>query len=203
MSPCPAFERLAAAASGEDEAILAHLDDCAACQDLVEEQGAMRLLASQVPAPRLTAAHRESLGAEIMAHADRMPVRRRGTPIVGAVIAIAAAAAIVLGVGALRAGSVPAVATIAPPIDEPAPSLTVVQSMDDDRVIAPRHPTTVIAEVHRAKLDGSGTYSRTQARDHEIVDLASGELVVDTADPHRPVHVVTGDTRLAIKLARV
>ncbi len=211
---CPAFERLAAAASGEDEAILSHLDDCAECQQIVEEQGAMRLLASQAPAPRLSAHHREELGAEIMAHADWMPVhRRRMVPLVGAGLAVAAAVAIAFGLGAFNraSGESVEVATItAPepnrePVLPPSPVTPIAPHDADEVVVVTPRPTTVIAErTARAKLDGTGDYSRRLTADHEIVRLASGELTVDTDNAAaRPVHVVTGDTTLAFKRARV
>jgi ferric-dicitrate binding protein FerR (iron transport regulator) len=209
---CPAFERLAAAASGEDEDILAHLDNCSDCQQLVEEQGAMRLLASQAPTPRLSTAERDELGAEIMARADWMPMhRRRMVPLVGAGLALAAAVAIAFGLGAFnRTGDEPAeVAVIQEPSREPlpitpAPIITPIDPTDEVVVVTPR-PTTVVAErTARAKLDGTGDYSRKVTADHEIVRLASGELTVDTDhSTARPVHVVTGDTTLAFKHARV
>jgi len=212
---CPAFERLAAAASGEDEAILSHLDDCADCQQIVEEQGAMRLLASQAPTPRLSAARREELGAEIMARADWMPVhRRRMVPLVGAGLAVAAAVAIAFGLGAFNrtSGEPVDVATItaAEPNREPVPPLTVTpiaprETSDEVVVVVTPRPTTVLAErTARAKLEGTADYSRKVTADHEIVRLASGELTVDADDAAaRPVHIVTGDTTLAFKRARV
>lgn len=202
---CPAFEQLAAAASGEDDAILAHLDDCATCQDLVEEQGAMRLLASQAPTPRLSAAHREELGAEILARADWMPMhRRRMVPLVGAGLALAAAVAIAFGLGAFNRTSDP-VAEIAV-IEVPSTEPIVLQPDDADLevVVETPRPTTVIAERPRVKLDGTGDFSRKTTADREIVKLASGELTLDSDHVSaRQVHVVTGDSTLAFKRARV
>lgn len=206
---CPAFERLAAAASGEDEAILAHLDDCSECQSIVEDQGAMRLLVAQAPAPRLSAAHQEVLGAEIMAHADWMPMRsRRVVPFAGAGLAVAAAIAIAFGLGAFRStDDVVDVATIEPtrtPSTEMIVSPVVrIDGPDVDLVVHTPRPTTIVAE-RRATLDGTGSYSRKLAGDHELVKLSSGELTVDTdSASRRPVRVVTGDTTLAFKRARV
>jgi ferric-dicitrate binding protein FerR (iron transport regulator) len=215
---CPAIERLAAVASGEPDAhddhedLLAHLDECLDCQEMLDEQSTMRNLAGQMAAPRLSTAQREAIGAEVMAHADHMPMRRRRmVPLVGAGLAVAAGIAIALGVGAFGRSSDEAVevATIhAPdPVREPMPSPapTVVENVvtDDKDVVAPR-PTVVAERPTRAKLDGTADYSRKLTDDREIVKLASGELTVDTNhSAARPVQVVTGDTTLAFKRARV
>lgn len=216
-SACPPVERLAAAASGEDDAILDHLDTCVACQLVVEEQSAVRALATlavRTPsAPRLSSVQREQLGAEILARADLLAMpRRRARPILATGLA-AAAVALALGMGALRSRS-PAqtvdVATIEVPTSEPlAPRVTFSVS-GPAPVLAPRAPissaqapTTVMTE-RRATLDGSARYSSTVVADREIVTLASGELTVDTnSGVTHPVHVVTGDTTLALQRAKV
>ncbi|MGE0403607.1 MAG: FecR domain-containing protein [Kofleriaceae bacterium] len=208
---CPPVERLAAAVSGEDDDVLVHIEDCAACQQILEEQNAMRVLVAQTPAPRLLVAHREELAAEVLARADWMPVqRRRMVPLVGASLAVAAAIAIAFGLGAFdRTGDEPIeVATIHepdPPIAPPAPIVTPIvtppaPTRTDDVVVAQRP-----ARVDRsAKLEGTADFTRKLTANHEIVKLASGELTVDTDHgATRPVQVVTGDGTLAFKRARV
>jgi hypothetical protein len=207
IASCPAFERLAAAASGEDEDVLLHLDECADCQRLVEEQGAMRLLASQVPAPHLSTAHREELGAEIMARADFQPMhRRRMVPLVGAGLAVAAAIAIAFGLGAFGRSSDDAVdvAAIHAPALEATPPPTVIVTANEptDAIVSTPQPITVAPE-RTARLEGTAHFTRKLTADREIVKLSSGELTLDTEGGSRPVHVLTGDTRLAFKRARV
>ena len=200
IASCPAFERLAAAASGEDEEVLVHLDDCMDCQQIVEQQGAMRLLVSHAPAPHLGAAHREALAAEIMAHADFLPMgRRRVSPLVGAGLAIAAASAIALGVGTFGGPRERAeVAAIHTPAIEATPPPTVVPIVAMVEVA----PAPALVSVERpARLEGSGEYTHDVRRDRDIVRLSSGELTVDATS--RPVRVVTGDTSLAFRRARV
>ncbi|MFN0249126.1 MAG: hypothetical protein ACKV2T_19740 [Kofleriaceae bacterium] len=217
---CPGIERLAALASGEPDAhgeheeLLAHLDECLDCQELLDEQSTMRNLAGRMAAPRLSTAQREAIGAEVMARADHMPMRRRRmVPLVNrglAGLALAAGIAIAFGVGAFgRSSEAVEVATIHAPeptreaMPSPAPTVVEIADTKDDTV--PPRPTTVVAERStRAKLDGTADYSRKLTDDREIVKLASGELTVDTNhSAARAVQVVTGDTTIAFKRARV
>lgn len=197
---CVAFERLAAAASGDDEAILAHVDDCSECRDVVGEQSEIRALAAQLVTPPLSRAHRERLAAEVMARADWMPQpRRRMVPLVGAGLAAAAAFAIALGLGAFRGSAdEPEVAHVV------TPSEAIVLAPRDEIVvndIAPPAPR-VTAERRTAKLGGTGEYTHDVHGEREVVTLATGELTVDATDA-RPVRVVSGDTQLSLRRARV
>jgi hypothetical protein len=197
---CPSIEQLAAAATGEmyDDAVLAHLDTCAACQQALDEQAEARSLLGEMPGvTALTDRHRESLAAEVMARADAPPaVRSRLRPFAGLAFAAAAAAAIAFGLRA-RTHEQPAEVVASVPAPVEVVQLHVTSVPDVPSV----EPTHVVVAVPRAKLDGDADYARSLDGDRETVKLTNGALTVDARHAH-PVRVVAGDTAIAVKKAR-
>lgn len=204
---CPSAERLAAAATGEDDAILLHVADCAACQLTFDEQREIRSVIARSSPVRLSPTQRESLAAEVMAHADALPAARRSPlPWIGAGLAAAAAAVLVVALGAPGPDRAPA------PVHDgsgsnPAPvndRITAVPIETEDVPTAeqagtdpPRTPTSPrVAPRARAKLGGDGDYS-SDGNDDDVVRLRGGSLTVDALDA-RPMRVVTGDTAIAV-----
>ena len=58
---CPSVEALAAVAAGEETELVAHVDSCVECASLVAQQREIRLLARQLPVPRLAPLRRAKL----------------------------------------------------------------------------------------------------------------------------------------------
>lgn len=187
---CPSAARLAAAATGEDDAILLHIAECIACQTTFEEQRAIRSAISRIPAVRLSPVRRESLAAEVMARADALPAARRSRwPWLGASLAAAAAVVVVVAMSSREHVTTPAI--VGEPSSEPVANRVIATQPETS---PPLPPATV--DRARAKLDGDGDYSR-EGNDDDVVRLRAGSLTVDALDA-RPVRVVTGDTAIAV-----
>jgi len=192
---CPAPERLAAAASGADDAILDHAADCAECRLVLDEQRELRALLGQAPAIALTRGRREELAAEIMARTEQGPRRSRATRWIGLSAALAAAAGITL---ALSARSEHA---DAPPIVGGSESQTVaLRSTTEMHEALPDE--TRVEPLANARVDGAAEFARDSRGDRDVVQLAGGELSVD-AMRTRSVQVIAGDTAVGVKRARV
>jgi hypothetical protein len=187
---CPAPERIAAAATGEDDAILLHVADCLVCQAAFEDQRAMRAALSTSTPVRLTPSHRESLAAEVMARADAIPAARRSRlPWLGVGIAAAAAIVLVIGMRSRDHAATPAIA--ADRSVEPVANRVIATQPDT----SPPRPAPRTDQA-RAKLGGDGEYTRDSKHD-DVVQLRGGSLTVDALDA-RPVRVVTGNTAIAV-----
>lgn len=188
---CLAQARLAAAASGEDAAAVAHTRDCLNCRVAYEQQRIVIAAARAMQPVRLRPERRAQLAAEVMAQGDLDAPRWRGErvmAVVSSVVAVAAVVTLVLA-GRAPAPDVPFNA-VAPSADEPA--LRVVRA----------EPQEAVAEPVRAAVTASGAvFAREQRGDQDVVTLADGEVSVDSTD-REPVTIVAGDTRVVITSSR-
>ncbi|MGE0548186.1 MAG: hypothetical protein AB7O24_10965 [Kofleriaceae bacterium] len=219
---CPAFERIAAAASDEDDAVLAHVTECPRCGQLFDAQHDVRdVVRAWKPAP-LSPQHRDRLGGELLAAFDRKSERRLrrsgfGLPAGAAAVLIASvAAAAVIGIAGVAAVRGPDVE--APAIElasEPEPTaghVRVVRSSttedlpepsDPDRD-EPQPPPAIDRSIAMpsAQLAGVAVYAHESQAERDVVRLERGELTIDAIDT-RPVSVIAGDTSIAVTRARV
>lgn len=205
---CPGPELLAEAATSNDAEVLAHVADCAPCQALLDGQREMHALLTALPDRPLSRAHRESLGAEVLAHADAAPAARRGklVPVLVAASALAAIIALVVYLPDRGRAAEPAVAA---PVQAPAPTLRITplpEPPPEDpapapAVIQPAPPPTPPA-VARATIRGGGDFAREARGDRDIVNLTRGDVTVDSVGT-RAVSVVHGDTAVVATSARV
>ena len=188
---CPAPARLAAAASGEDAAAVAHTRDCLSCRVEYEQQRIVIAAARAMQPPRLSPQRRAELAAEVMAQGDAEAPAWRGDrvmAVVSSVVAVAAVVTLVLA-GRSPAPEVP-VNAVAPSADEPAV-----------RVARAEHQE-MVAEPARAAVSASGAvFARAQQGDQDVVTLSEGEVSVDSTD-REPVTVIAGDTRIVITSSR-
>lgn len=166
---CPAPEQLAAAASGEAPAVVAHAATCERCSGVVDEQRELIALARRLPVPSLPSARRSELAAEVMAHSDVVAARGRSRWVVVAGALAAAALAIVI---ARR------------PVAPEAVVLAVPASTEASQ------PTVALAEHERAPDPVVATA--------ELVRISDGELAIDARD-RAPITVVVGDTRVVVR----
>ena len=211
---CPAPELLAEAASSHDapnEDLLAHVAECAQCQELLDGQREMYGLLTALPDRPLTRAHRETLAAEVLAHADAAPAARRGrlVPMLAIAVAIAAIIALVAYLPNRHRTDEPvAVAPLAPapapapritPLPEPPPVAPAPEDKID--VISPA-PPPVAPAVAKAKIGGGGEYAREARGDRDVVNLTGGDVTVDSVGA-RAVSVVHGDTAVVAKSSKV
>lgn len=220
---CPPLERVAAAATTVDDELVAHARDCARCQALVDEQRAMRSLVAGLAAPPLPRARREAISAEVMARADLLAPPRRGGRRIRTLAGLGLAAVAAAGIAAWMTDrgtttTVPAVtgapadatavgppvaaapergsgATSVPPDDAPA---AVARTSDP----APPSPARPVPRVTPARLEGAADFARDTRGERDVVNLRGGELTVDAVDA-RPVQVVGGGTRIAVRQAKV
>jgi hypothetical protein len=188
---CPPRDRLAAAASGEDELALLHAEDCARCSAVLAEQAEVAALAKRLPAPPLVGAVRRTLEAVVHAHVDSEPSlpRSRWRLITPFVLGIAAAATVTIALGGhrdeqLHAREVPVPVQV--PMPRPPP-----------QVVAPKPPDVVPA----APADIVATDAE-YVRDHQRVQLRAGKLAIDTRGG-RAVEVVSADTSVNVAEANV
>jgi hypothetical protein len=200
---CPAPEQLAEAVTSEDATIVAHAEACPTCQAVLDDQRELRAMLQQLPDAPLTRARRETLAAEVLAQADWAPPARRGriVPLLAVGLAVAAIVALIAYLPGRGASHEP-VAT-APPPPPPAPSAPPMPAPPAPApvVIAPAPAPAPIA-IGKAKLGGGGEFAREARGDRDVVKLAGGDLTVDAVGT-RAVHVVTGDTEVGVKSARV
>ena len=194
---CLGPDRLAAAASGEDDAAVVHALACSTCRDVLDEQRAIRAIVVAAPVPSLAPARRSELAAEILARADA-PARRR-VPRVAIAGACAVAAAIAAFVATHDAPSTPAppVSVAAPPTPpvEPAPTPTVAEPPTELPAEPPPTPST--PALRPSRIAGRADFTRSTARNRDLVDLRDGELTID-ARRARPVDVTVHGTTLRI-----
>jgi hypothetical protein len=162
---CPPSDRLAAAASGEDELALVHAEDCARCAAVLAEQADVVALAKRLPAPPLVGAR--TLEALVQAHADVQPSRRIWWRWIAPVVLGAAAAAVVAIAlrdrepQQLHAVEIP---QIPPPVVTPKPPDTVAPKLD----VVASAPADIVAT------------DAEYVRDHQRVQLRAGRLAIDT-----------------------
>jgi hypothetical protein len=189
---CPGQPRIAAAAAGEDPAVIDHARDCLSCRALLRDQLLVVDAARMLARPRLRPDRRAALAAEVMAQSDveAHPPWRGERVMAAAAGAVAAAAVITIvlasGIEASDPPSAPQVASI----DEPA--IKTVARAQIDPVAAPS----------RASLIARGAdYARVQRGNQDVVTLRDGELSVD-ATGSNPVTIVAGDTRVMIASSR-
>jgi hypothetical protein len=187
MSGCPDPGRLAAAASGEDPAVQAHAQACAACHARLAEQRAVITLADRWrPAP-LTAVRRRALGDAILGAAEGVPAPARGRRWMIAAAAIAAAAAVtaIARQRAMPAGFAAQPSAALAPVGAPAPVSAPAPVMPPMPVPVPR---VAVAAIGRARF--------TIARDH-TVHLADGEIAL-VVPPGQALALATGDGNVTI-----
>ncbi|MGE0870989.1 MAG: hypothetical protein AB7P03_20660 [Kofleriaceae bacterium] len=214
---CPAFERIAAAASGEDDAVLAHVTACPRCGPVFDAQHDVRdAVRGWTPAP-LSHRDRERLGGELLAAFDRRrePRGRRwrlALPM-GGVAAVVAGTAVAAVLGIAAVASVRGPDVVAPSIElasEPehtADHVRVTRSSLPEGLPAasePEPPPSVEPAVAAApaQLAGVAVYAHESQAEHDVVRLERGELTIDAIDT-RPVNVIAGDTSIAVNRARV
>jgi hypothetical protein len=207
---CPSPSRIAAAASGEDETVLAHVANCIRCELLLDDQREVRALTANMSrsAPRiaLSRSRREQLGAEVLAAVDQLPGPRRANPARTAVVAsAAAAAAIAVVLGISQTASPPAVAPVVVYTPEPVANLDQVtqhEALVPSTEPEERQPPLEAARGRRAQLAGDAEFAERTTPDRDVVELHSGELTVDALDT-RPVEIVTQRTAVTIRNAKV
>ena len=196
-TPCPTPDRIAAAASGEDDEVTLHAETCPTCGPLVVDQRDMAVLLHQLPAPPLVGDQRRTLEALMQARLDEPVSARRRFPVTVAIVAVAAAATVAI-VMALPHESedveVPVasgVVVVPPAAVEPVarPAVVDISLADADRtprvVASPTAPTPV-----------------ESPRD-EVVTLRAGTVLIDTRDHRDAVDVVAGPTTLHVADAKV
>jgi TolA-binding protein len=192
MTACPIDARIAAAASGEDLAVIVHARDCLRCRALLQQQreliSAVRSLAPSPLAPE----RRAALAAEVMARGDALDVapRWRGDRVMIAATIVAAAATLALVVASRRAPVRAPAAPALTSIDEPA--------LDYTR----REHEAPVAAPQRADIVATGAdFARVLDGGRDVVRLRDGEVSVD-ATAREPVTIVVGDTRVRIASSR-
>jgi hypothetical protein len=207
---CPAPELLAEAVTSNDGEILTHVAECAQCQELLDGQREVHALLAALPDRPLTPARRESLAAEILAHADVVPAARRGrlVPILAIAIAVAAIIALVADLPNRGRTEQPiAAAPLPPPPPTPTPAPRV-SPLPEPPPVAPAPevitpaPPPVVPAVAKAKIGGGGEFAREARGDRDVVDLTGGDVTVDSVGA-RTVSVVHGDTAVVAKSAKV
>lgn len=221
---CPSIARIAAAASGEDPAVVAHAATCTACTTALAKERTTRVVVADLPDVQLPARRRAAMRAELLAASDAAPAvaARRGSRSVGVIIAAALAAAAVAIVLARRdatprAASAPvAVASGSAPagfaLREPASAPTAVASAGSAalssaatgqvpdsgppaRVASPSDPRAPAEAV--AASDAKG-FERTG----DVVRVADGAVVLD-ARGRQPARLVVGAARVAVADSQV
>ena len=188
---CPDPAQLAAAASGEDVAVIEHTRECLRCRAVLIEQRELIAAARRLARPALRPERRARLAAEVMAASDFETPRWRGERVMAVTASIVAAAAIVTLVLAARrpAGQAPPPPELAT-LDEPATKS------------ARRVHEVPVAAPQRAAIIGKGAvFARVQRGDEDVVTLRDGEVSIDATD-REPVTVVAGDTRVMIVASR-
>jgi hypothetical protein len=181
VTKCPPVERLAAAASGEDELVALHAEVCDRCGPLLAEPCDAGQLVRRLPAPPLVGDQRRTLAALVAAGADRVPPPRRSRwPIVAAVmVGVAAVAAVVATLPAHEEVRDPIALAPAPPppVQPPAPPPV--------KPPPPPKPPEIVAT--------AADYTRLADR----VKLRTGTLAIDARE-RTPVVVVAGDAALHV-----
>jgi hypothetical protein len=207
---CPAPELLAEAVTSNDDEVLRHVADCVQCQELLDGQREIHGLLAALPDRPLTRAHRESLAAEVLAHADIAPAarRRRLVPILAIGVALAAIIALVAYLPNRGQPDEP-VAAVPPPTPAPAPPRITPLPEPPPVAPAPEETITVISPapppaapaVAKAKIGGDGEFAREARGDRDVVNLTGGDVTVDSVGA-RAVSVVHGDTSVVAKSAK-
>jgi TolA-binding protein len=188
---CPTPAQLAAAASGEELAVIEHTRECLTCRALLIEQRELIAAARRLPRPALRPERRAQLAAEVMAATDFHAPRWRGERVMVITASVVAAAAIITLVLAARGpGGQPPSAPELASLDEPATKS------------ARRAHEGPVAAPQRAAIIGKGAvFARAQRGDEDVVTLRDGEVSIDATD-REPVTVVAGDTRVMIVASR-
>ena len=207
MTPgCPTPEQIAAAASGEDDAVATHAEDCASCGPLLAEQRDTATLLRRLPAPPLVGDQRRTLEALMRARLDEPVPARRRFPVTVGIVAVAAAAtvAIVMALpgneseeastpvasGVVVVGSPAAVGSSVAVVERARPAVIDMSLADADRnprIVAPTPTASTPAEPPR----------------DQVVTLRAGILTIDTRDHRDAVDVVAGPTTLHVADAKV
>jgi hypothetical protein len=189
---CPGQPRIAAAAAGEDPAVIDHARDCLSCRALLRDQLLVVDAARVLARPRLRSERRAQLAAEVMAQSDVEAHRPWRGERVMAIAATSVAAAAVLafwlasGIQHVDAPSTPQVASIEEPTLE-----SVARAQLDP-----------VGPASRASLVARGAdYAREKRGNQDVVTLRDGELSVD-ATASEPVTIIAGDTRVTIASSR-
>lgn len=193
MTTCPIEARIAAAASGEDLAVIVHARDCLRCRTLLQEQRDLISAARSLAPPRLAPERRAALAAEVMAQGDALDVapRWRGERMmVVAASIVAAAAAVILVIASRRATAPSPAAPDIASVDEPAVRYAQRAHLDP---VAPPRPADIVAT--------GADFARALDGDQDVVTLRDGELSVD-ATAREPITIVAGDTRVRIASSR-
>ena len=178
-----------AVATGIDEP---HLGQCLECRRHFEADRTARDAIRILPVPSLTAAHKRTLAAEILATAQLEPPRRRHLLVSASALA-AAAAAIVL----LLAHDEP-VAAIQP--DSPAVAATEATTMFADAVAQVEAPPALASPL--VATSRSTVLSHVVGRDRDVLKLFEGTLDLDTRSA-RQVDVRVGDAVIRVDNASV
>jgi hypothetical protein len=185
---CPSSDRLAAAASGEDEVALVHAEDCARCAAVLAEQADVVALSKRLPAPPLVGAR--TLAALVQAHVDVEPPRRTPWRWIAPVLLGAAAAAVVAIALRDRDSQLHAFDVsqlLPPPVVAPKPPDVVAPKPPD--VVAPA-PADIVAT------------DAEYIRDHQRVQLRAGKLAIDTRGA-KPLEVVSTGASVNVADANV
>lgn len=189
---CPGQPRIAAAAAGEDPAVIDHARDCLSCRALLRDQQLVVDAARVLARPRLRPEQRAALAAEVMAQSD-IEVQRpwRGERVMVVVAGALAAAAVITMVLARDIRSVD------------TPSSPQVASIEEPAVknVARAHVEPVAPALRAALIARGADYARVQDGDEDVVTLRDGELSID-ATASEPVTIIAGDTRVTISSSR-
>jgi hypothetical protein len=199
---CPANELLAAAASGEDVELDAHVAECTRCARELELQRQLIARARSIAVPVLTRPRRMALAAETLARADA--ARHRGARItLTAGFALAAGVAIVIAFSPMHERP-PALVAEPAPIDLPVP-VDVPELPVPAPMPIPMPPPVVprpVAPRPAALASSDGILERTRLRGRDTIHLHDGTLVVDARD-RAPVSVIAGDVTVAVADSRI
>ena len=175
-----------------------HLRACLACRRRLEADRATRDALRVLTVPALGAARREALGAEILAHAEHLPRRRRrGRLFAAASGALAMAAAVSL---AAWWPSTPASLAAAPAIASVEPLAIETANVRPEDSPPPRSEVAIAAPLIAA-THGT-TFRHATGADRDVVTLVDGALELDTRRARR-VDVRVGDSVVRVENAAV
>jgi len=191
---CPPPQRLAAAVSGEDQAVIEHARECLTCRATLTEQRELIAMARMMRVPPMRAEHRAALAAEVMAQTDYEDTQRpwRGERVMAIAASIVAAAAVITIVLASPGAkpSIPGAPAIA--LNDDEPTVDTVARVHLEPVAAPRRAAVIAV---------GADYARMQHGGRDVVTLRDGAVSIDTTD-REPITVIAGDTQVTVTGAR-
>ncbi len=168
-----------------------HVAECLDCRRRMELDRRTRQALRGMPAPRMTAAHRAEMAAELLARVSLAPpAPRRGRVLIATLTALAASLAVAL---AWPRSVESTSATLAMPSPE-SPSLR------SSNVAALEEPPLVAAP--KLEASGGAVLSRRVGVDRDVLSLSDGVIELDTRTA-RNVDVRVGDAVIRVDDAAV